>query len=108
MFEGGFREEVVQQCGYRMPVASDYEEGTNSGLWLAVADPGATVTGLGVATSIAEKVVVFSRSEAQGNASSLGKVFVARFGARASNPSDAQELMGHACRFSGRYGIGAG
>ena len=108
MFEGDFREEVAQQCGYRMPAAPDYEGGTNSGLWLAAADPGATVTAPGVAPSVAGKVIGGGRSEAQNNASLLGRVFVTRSSDCASNPSGAQELAQNARRSSERYALEAG
>ena len=78
MSEGGFREGVAQQCGFRTPAASDYEEGTNSSPRLAVCYPGATVAVPGVVTSIAEKVAGDGRSEAQGNTALPGKVYVSR------------------------------
>ena len=108
MFEGEFREEVAQQRGYRMLVASDYEEGANSDLWLVVADPDATVTYPGVAPPIAENVVGAGRPEVQNNASLLGAVVVTRFGDRASNPSETQELAKNARRYSERYAPAAG
>ena len=74
MFGGEFREEVAKQCGYRTPAASDWAEGTNSGLRSAAPDPDAAVTAPGVAPSIAEKVIGAGRSEAQNDASLLGKV----------------------------------
>ena len=91
-----------------MPAASVYEEGTNSGLWLAVADPEATVTALGVVTSCVGKVAGGGRSEAQKNASLLGKVFATRIGECALMSSDTQDLVDNACRSSEGYSLEAG
>ena len=88
VFESEFREGAAQQRGYRMPVASDYEKGANSGLRLAVADPDATVAAPGVVTSGLGKSAGYGRSEAQENASPLGTVFATRFGGCALSSSD--------------------
>ena len=47
MFGRAFSEEAAQQSGFRMPAASFQEKGNHSGLWLAAADPDATVTAPG-------------------------------------------------------------
>ena len=91
-----------------MPVASDNEGGPNSGLLLAAADLDAAVTVPGAAPSIAGKVGGAGRSEVQNNASLLGKVPVTRFGDGALNPSDSQELVRNACRYSGGCALEAG
>ena len=99
---------LMFECGYRMHVAADFGEGANSGLWLAAADPDPTVTVPGVAPPVAEKVVGAGCSEVQTNASPLGKVFLRRFGYFALIPSDAQELVKNACRYTERGAREAG
>ena len=96
---------MAQQRGHRMPAASDYAEGANLGLGSAVADPDATVTVRGVAPAVAEKVAGAGLSEMQSNSSLSGKVFATRFGDCALDPSDTQELVKNACRFSEKYAL---
>ena len=48
MFEGALQPAVARQCGYRMPSPSYHEQGANSGVWPAMADPDATATVPGV------------------------------------------------------------
>ena len=92
-FEGEFREKVAQQYGYRMPMAPDCEEGTNSGLRLAVACPDATATAPGVAPQSAVSADGAGRSPVEEDAALLGKVAATRFGECALNPSATEDLV---------------
>ena len=87
-FEGELGEEVAPRCDYRMPPASDCEEGANSGLWLAAVDPDAAAAAPGVASSAQKNAAGAGRSEVTKNASSLGEVFGSRFGGCAVGRSD--------------------
>ena len=82
MFGGVLREDVAQQRGHRLPAASDFEEGKNSGFWLAIADPGATVTVPAVAPQSAVNVIGAGRFQVKENAVLLGKVLATRLGER--------------------------
>ena len=108
MVEGELREGVARRRGYHMPMASDYEGGANSGQWLAVADPDATVTAPGVASHSAVYLAGAGCPEVKENAVLLGQVFVTRFGECALVPSAAGDLVKNARRYSERYALGAG
>ena len=107
MFEGALQQEVAQQCGYRTPSSSYREEGTNSGMWLAVADPGATVTVPGVAPD-AETDEATGRSQVKANALLLGKVFASRLSNCSLAPSGMGDLAKNASQYSERYASEAG
>ena len=108
MFEGEFCEEAARQRGYRMPLTSGYEEGTNSGMWLTVADPDAAVAVPGVVQSSAEKVAGAGRSDVQVDAFLSGEAFATRLGHCSFSSSDTQELVDNARRFSERFAVEAG
>ena len=106
--EGELRGEVAQQCGYRMPKASDCEEDATSGLRLAVVDADAAATVPGVAPSAPQHAAGAGPSEVKKNASLLGKRLVARFGDCMSGPSETLDLVKNAGRCPGKYALEAG
>ena len=107
-FEGKFRADAAQQCGFRMPTLSDYEKGTNSGARLAVADPDAGVTVPGVVPDSGDREKVRGRSLVKGNAALLAKGSAVRIGDHSSDPSASGELLTNARKYAGRCALEAG
>ena len=85
-FGGKVRSEIAQQCGYRAPEVSMYEEGTNSGLRLLVSDPGAALTGPGSGTAKQSSATDDSVDPVKKNAELLGKLLAVRLGDCFSDP----------------------
>ena len=96
MSGGVLQPEAAQQCGYRMPSPSYRDKCTNSGVWLAAADPDATATAPGVARDAEVSNEAAGRSQVKSNALLLGKVFAARFSGCTQAPSDAGDLVNNA------------
>ena len=108
MFRGAFREDVAQQRGFRMPVSSNQEKGTRSGLRLTVVDPDATVTGPGVASHAKEEAAGIESSTVHANAVILGKLFAKWSGNCASSRNQTRVLVDNALKFADRNALEAG
>ena len=107
MFGGVFHEDVARQRGFRIPVSSRQEWGTQSGLWLAVVDPDAAVTAPGVAPHVKEEAAGLEASTVRANAAIFGKLFAKWFGNCASSDKETQVLVGNALGYADRYALEA-
>ena len=80
-----------------------FEEGTNSGLWLAATDPDAS---LAVPSASVERQPVGTsarRAPVRNNAELLGKLFAARLGECSSDPDAAAGVTKSACWYLAKY-----
>ena len=107
-FEGVLQLEVAQQCGHRMPSSPYREWGANSGVWFAVAGPGATATVPGAVPDAEASDEATDRPPVEANAFLLGKVSASRFSNCTLAPSETDDLFRNASQYAERYAVEAG
>ena len=108
MFRGAYREDVAQQCGFRMPVSPGREKRTHSGLRLTAAYPDAAAAAPGFVSHAKEGRGGIEASTVHTNAVILGKLFVQRFGNCTHSGEETQVLVGNALGYADRYALEAG
>ena len=96
MYGSASREDVALRCGYRAPASSRQERGAQSGLRLAVVDPGATVTAPGVASYEKDGASGRAPADVSKNGDDLSKVFAKRVGDCTSSLNGARLLVENA------------
>ena len=106
-FGGVFREDVAQQCGFRLPISPSREKGVHSGFWLTVVGPGATASAPDFAPRVKGEAAGVEASAARANAGFLGKLFAKWFGNCASSDKETQVLVGNALGYADRYALEA-